>query len=175
MKRLFVLILTLLLAGCGGNAAQNAGTPVATSNVAGIAAGSFKATVSGAISGEFTGTGSAFRQEGGGLLISLTATDGPPGASINLILPEGTKAGSFTPTSYAEAYDAETNKIISVGASFSVLAQTTGVDAYSFVSDGELTLQSVDPLTGTVHFKAMMESGGEVDVTATFFQLVAIQ
>ena len=173
MKRLLILCLTLLLAACGGNVAQNAGTPVATSDVAGIAAGSFKATVSGAISGEFTGTGSAFRQEGGGLLISLTATDGPPGASINMILPEGTLAGTYTPTSYVEAYDAASNQITGVGASFSVLADSTGVDAYAFVSEGTLTLQSVDPMTGTIHFKAMMEAGGAVDVTATFYQLAA--
>lgn len=175
MKRLFVLMLTLLLAACGGNAAQSAGTLVATSDVAGIAAGSFKASVIGAVTGEFTGTGSYFRQEGGGLLISLTATDGPPGASINIILPESTSAGSYIPKSYAEAYDAATNKITDVGASFSVLANTSGVDAYAFVSEGTLTLQTVDPVTGTVHFKAMMESGGEVDVTATFYQLSVIQ
>ena len=174
MKRLLLLCLTLMLAACGGNAAQNAGTPVPTVDVSGIAAGTFKATVTGAVSGEFTGSGSYFRQEGGGFLISLVATDGPPGASISIILPEGTLPGIYTPKSYAEAYDAASNKIIGVGASFSVLADTTGVDSYAFVSAGTLTLQSLDPITGQITFKALMESGGEVDVTATFYQLSAI-
>ncbi|MCA0457559.1 MAG: hypothetical protein LCI00_26565 [Chloroflexi bacterium] len=174
MKRLLLFCLTLLLAACGGNAAQNGGTPVPTVDAAGINAGSFKATVSGAVSGEFTGTGNYFRQEGGGFLISLVATDGPPGASVSIILPEGTLPGIYTPKSYAEAYDANSNKITGVGASFSVLADTTGVDSYAFVSEGTLTLQATDPMTGQITFKALMESGGEVEVTATFYQLSAI-
>lgn len=173
MNRLLLLCL-VLLAGCGGAASQSAGTPVPTADVTGISAGGFKAVVKGAVTGEYTGTGSYFKQEEGGLLISLVAADDPRGTTITLILPAGTLPGIYPAKSYAEAYDSGTNQITGVGASFSLLANNTGVDAYAFVSEGELMLQSLDPVTGSVHFKAKMESGGEVEVDATFYQLTAV-
>lgn len=173
MKQL-VLMCVLLLAACGGAAFQTGGTPLPTVDVTGLNAGNFKAAVKGAITGDYTGTGSYFKQEEGGLLISLVAADDPRGTTITIILPTGTLAGSYAPRSYAEAYDSNANKITDVGASFSLLSLNSGVDTYAFVSDGKLTLQSLDPITGTIHFKAKMESGGEVEVDATFYQLTAL-
>ncbi len=174
MKRLLIVCLTLMLAACGGAASQNAGTPIRTVDVAGITVSSFKATVSGAITGDFSGTGSYFKQEKGGLLISLVGTQGPSGASVTIILPAGTVAGTYTPKSYADAYDSNANKITAIGASFSVLNATSGTDAYATISEGLLTLQSVDPMTGSIHFKATIEGGGEVEVQATFYQLTPL-
>ncbi len=173
MKRLLILCLALFLVGCGATS-QNAGFASApTLESEGISVSSFKATVSGAVSGDFTGTGSTFKQNEGGLLISLTGTNEPSGAAITIILPAGTVAGTYTPKSYADAYDSATNKIIAIGASFGVLNKTSGVDTYAIISEGTLTLQSVDPMTGSIHFKAKLETSGEVDVTATFYQLIA--
>ena len=174
MKHLLVFCLTLLLAACGGAASQNAGTPIPTVDVGGISVSSFKGTVSGAVSGDFSGTGSTFKQEEGGLLISLVGTQGPSGASITIILPAGTVAGTYTPKSYADAYDSTANKIIGIGASFSVLNKASGTDAYAIISDGTLTLQSVDPMTGSIHFKAALDGGGTVEVQATFYQLTPV-
>ncbi len=173
MKRslLFLLTLFLFLAACGGTASQTAGPTV---DVSGIPVGSFKGTVTGAVSGDISGTGSYFKQEEGGLLISLVAAQGLEGANVTIILPVGTSGGVYTPKSYADAYDTDANKITDVGASFSSLASTSGVDVYSIVSEGTLTLQSTDPMTGTIHFKAKLESGAEVEVTATFYQLISV-
>lgn len=173
MKRMLVLCLVLLLTACGGGAA-NGGTPVPTVDATGLSVGGFKATVSGAVSGEFTGAGSYFKQDQGGLLISLVGTSGISGATVTIILPTGTLAGLYTPKSYNDAYDSAANKITGIGASFSGLNQSNGVDAYAIISDGSLTLQSVDPITGSIHFKAKLESGAEVEVTATFYQLTAV-
>jgi hypothetical protein len=174
MKRLLILCLTLLLAACGGAASQNTGTAIPTVDTGGVTVSSFKATVSGAVSGDFSGTGSYFKQEEGGLLISLVGTQGPPGASITIILPAGTAAGTYTPKSYADAYDSAANKITAIGASFSATNATGGVDAYATISEGTLTLQSVDPMTGDIHFKATLDSGKEVEVQATFYQLMSV-
>ncbi len=172
MKRLFVLCFALFLAACGGTASQSAGTSAPTIESGGLTVSSFKATVSGAVSGDFSGTGSYFKQNEGGLLISLVGTQGPSGATITIILPTGTAAGTYTPKSYSDAYDSATNKIIAIGASFSAINKTNGTDVYETISEGTLTLQSVDPMTGNTHFKAKMEDGREVDVSATFYQLV---
>lgn len=166
MRRLMILCLILLLAACGGAASQNAASNTTTVST-------FKATVSGAVSGDFSGTGSYFKQNEGGLLISLVDTQGTSGAVINIILPAGTTAGTYTPKSYTEAYDSTTNKIMAVGASFSIRNKTNGVDIYAIVSEGTLTLESVDPMTGSIHFKAKLDGGGEVEVSATFYQLIA--
>jgi hypothetical protein len=173
MKRMLILCLVLLLTACGGGAA-NSGTPVPTVDATGLSVGGFKATVSGSVSGDFAGTGSYFKQEQGGLLISLVGMSGVSGATVTIILPTGTLAGLYTPISYNDAYDSAANKITGIGASFSGLNQSNGVDAYTIISDGSLTLQSVDPMTGSIHFKAKLESGGEVEVTATFYQLTAV-
>ena len=174
MKRLLIICLGLMLAACGGATSQNAGTPIPTVDVAGITVSSFKATVTGAVSGDFSGTGSYFKQEEGGLLISLVGTQGPSGASVTIILPAGTVAGTYTPKSYADAYDSTANKITGIGASFSVLNKTSGVDAYATITEATLTLQSVDPMTGSIHFKATIEGGGAVEVQATFYQLTPV-
>ena len=174
MKRLLIICLGLVLAACGGTASKSAGTAIPTVDVASIGVSSFKATVTGAVSGDFSGTGSTFKQEGGGLLISLVGTQGPSGASVTIILPAGTAAGTYTPKSYADAYDSAANKITGIGASFSVLNKASGVDAYATISEGTLTLQSVDPMTGSIHFKATIECGGEVEVQATFYQLTPV-
>src|SRR5690348_1018236 len=120
MKHLLILCLILLLAACGGSASQSAGTSVPTVDAGGLTVSSFKASVSGAVSGDFSGTGSTFKQQGGGLLISLVETQGLSGATISIILPDGTKAGTYTPKSYPNAYDSAANKITAIGASFSV-------------------------------------------------------
>ncbi|MBA3871616.1 MAG: hypothetical protein H0X30_20915, partial [Anaerolineae bacterium] len=75
MKRLLIMYLTLLLAACGA-ASQSAGTPIPTVNASGLTVSSFKGTVSGAVTGDFSGTGSYFKQDQGGLLISLVGTQG---------------------------------------------------------------------------------------------------
>jgi len=174
MKRLFILCLTVLLAACGGKVSQGAGTAIPTADVAGLGVSSFKATVSGAVSGDFSGTGSYFKQAEGGLLISLVGTQGPSGASVTIILPAGTVAGTYTPKSYGDAYDSSANKITGIGASFSVLNKSSGTDAYATISDGTLILQSVDPMTGSIHFRAALEGGGVVEVQATFYQLTSV-
>lgn len=174
MKRLLILSLVLLLTACGGAASQNAGTPIPTVDAGGLTVSSFKATVSGAVNGDFTGTGSTFKQEGGGLLISLVALQGASSPSITILLPDGTVAGTYTSKSYTDAYDSAANKITGIGVSFSVSNATGGVDAYATVSDGTLTLQSVDPMTGSVHFKAKLDDGDEVEVQATFYQLTSV-
>ncbi|MEP6987664.1 MAG: hypothetical protein ABI970_18815, partial [Chloroflexota bacterium] len=163
MKRLLIMCVTLLLAACGA-ASQSAGTPIPTVNAAGLTVSSFKGTVSGAVTGDFSGTGSYFKQDQGGLLISLVGTQGPSGASVTIILPTGTVAGTYTPKSYADAYDSTANKITGIGASFSVLNKSNGTDAYTTISEGTLTLQSVDPMTGSIQFKATLEGGGTVEV-----------
>jgi hypothetical protein len=170
MKR-SLIFLVILLAACGGAASQSAGTSAPT--IESNSVSSFKATVSGAVSGDFSGTGSTFKQSEGGLLISLVDTEGSSGADITIILPAGTVAGTYTPKSYDQAYDSTTNKITAVGASFSTRNKTKGVDIYATISDGALTLQSVDPMTGSIHFKAKLDSGAEVEVSATFYQLLA--
>ena len=173
MKTLLVVVcLALMLAACGGATSQNVGTPNATVNAASLAVSSFSATMSGAITGNISGTGSYFKQSEGGLLISLAGTKRPSGATITIILPAGTVAGTYTPKSYADAYDSTANKITAVGASFSVLSKSNGVDNYANVSEGTLTLQSVNPMTGSIHFKAKLEGGGEVEVQANFYELV---
>jgi hypothetical protein len=105
MKRLLTVCLVLMLAACAGAASHNAGTTVPTVESGGLSVSSFKGTVSGAVSGDFSGTGSTFKQNEGGLLISLVGTQGPSGASISIILPAGTVAGTYMPKSYADAYD----------------------------------------------------------------------
>jgi hypothetical protein len=172
MKRLLIVCLMLMLAACSGAASQSAGTSVPTVESGGLAVSSFKGTVSGAVSGDFSGTGSTFKQNEGGLLISLVGTQGPSGASVTIILPAGTVAGTYTPKSYADTYDSVANKITGIGASFSVLNKASGVDSYVTNSDGTLTLQSLDPMTGSIHFKATLDGGGTVEVQATFYQLV---
>ncbi len=173
MKRLISLCLILLLAACGGATSQSAGTSIPTVEAEGLSVSSFKATVSGAVTGDFTGIGNYFKQNQGGVLISLVGTQGPSGATITIILPVGTVAGTYTPKSYTDAYDSGANKITAIGASFSALNKTKGVDTYTIINEGTLTLQSVDPMTGSISFKAKLEGGGEVEVTATFYQLIA--
>ncbi|MBA3874767.1 MAG: hypothetical protein H0X30_37030, partial [Anaerolineae bacterium] len=99
---------------------------------------------------------------------------GPSGASVTIILPTGTVAGTYTPKSYADAYDSTANKITGIGASFSILNKANGTDAYTTISEGTLTLQSVDPMTGSIQFKASLDGGGEVEVQATFYQLTPV-
>lgn len=173
MKRLLFLCVVLILAACGGGASQTAGTDVPTVDSAGLSVSSFKATVSGAVSGSVSGTGSYFKQGGGGLLITLVGTEGPSGATITILLPDGTGSGTYTLQSFNDAYDSATNKITGIGASFTVHNKTGGVDTYATLSDSTLTLQSVDPITGSIHFKAALEGSGEVEVEATFYQLTA--
>lgn len=173
MKRLLIVCLIALLTACNGAPSPSAGTSAPTADASAVTVSSFKATVSGAVSEEFGGTGSYFKQNGGGLLISLVGTKGPSGATITIILPAGTVAGTYTPKSYADAYDSATNKITGMGASFSVINKTGGVDTYGVISEGSLKLDSVDPMTGSIHFKAKLENGGEVEVSATFYQLIA--
>jgi hypothetical protein len=172
MKRLFTLCLVLMLTACAGVPSQNAGTSAPTVDAGGLSVSSFKGTVSGAVSGDFSGTGNTFKQNAGGLLINLVDAQGLSGATVTITLPAGTVAGTYTPKSYADVYDTTTGNITGVGASFSVLNKTNGVDAYSIISDGTLTLQSIDPMTGSIHFKAKLDSGSEVEVQATFYQLV---
>ena len=172
IKRLLVLWLVLILAACGGVASQNSGTAAATVSSGSLSVSSFKATVSGAVNADFNGTGSIFKQNEGGLLISLVGIKGPSGATITIILPTGTVAGTYTPKSYADAYDSTTNKITSIGTSFSLLSKSNGVDTYSNVSEGTLTLDSLDPMSGSIHFKAKLENGAEVEVQATYYQLL---
>ena len=136
MKCLLIVCLAVLLAACGGAASQNGGTPAPTLDVGGISISSFKATVSGAVSGDFSGTGSIFKQEQGGLLISLVGLQGPSGATITIILPAGTVAGTYTPKSYTDAYDSTANKITGIGASFSILNKSGGVDSYTTIVKG---------------------------------------
>lgn len=174
MKCLFCFCLVLLLAACGGRGASINGTPVPTVDTTGLSVSGFKATVSGAVSGEFVGTGSYFKQEQGGILISLVGTSGLSGATITIIMPTGILSGIYTPKSYNDAYDSAANKITGIGASFSLLNQSKGVDTYGIIGEGSLTLQSVDPITGSIHFKASMESGAVVEVTATFYQLTPV-
>ncbi|MBI1277870.1 MAG: hypothetical protein GC179_07060 [Anaerolineaceae bacterium] len=174
MKRLVILCLAFLLAACGSAASQSVGTSSPTGGADRIPVSGFKATVSGAVSGDFSGTGSPFKQSGGGILISLIGTQGRTGLEINIILPAGTTAGTYTPKSYADAYDSTNNKITAVGATFSIRNATNGIDSYSIISEGILTLESVDPVTGSIHFKAKLEGGGEVDVSATFYQLIPV-
>jgi len=173
MKRLFMLGLALLLAACNGAASQSAATSAPTVESGSLSVSSFKATVTGAITQEFGGTASYFKQNGGGFLITLVDTKSASGATITIILPAGTVAGSYTPKSYEDAYDSTTNKITAIGASFSVLNKTKGIDTYAIISKGTLNLQSLDPMTGRIDFKAKMANGGEVEVTATFYQLIA--
>src|SRR5699024_65036 len=142
-------------------------------DVSGLIVSNFKASVSGAVNGDITGTGSYFKQEQGGLLISMVGMNGPSNASISIILPAGTRIGTYTPTSYTEAYDTDANKINDVGASFSISNATGGVDDYATITEGTLTLQAVDPMTGSIHFKATL-NGNAVDVQATFYQLAPV-
>jgi hypothetical protein len=172
MKCLFVLFLSLFLVGCG-TSSQATGVSSPTVETDGISVSSFKATVSGAVSGDFSGTGSTFKQSAGGQLITLLGTQGISGADISIILPTGTTAGTYPLKSYTDAFDSTSNKITAIGASFSALNKTNGVDIYAAIADGTLTLQSVDPMTGSIHFKAKLDSGGEVEVSAIFYQLLA--
>ncbi len=173
MKRLLILCLVMLSAACGGATTQRSGTSSPTVEVGGLSVSSFKATASGAVTGDFSGTGSYFKQNKGGLLISLVDLQHPSGATITIILPAGTVAGTYSLKSYADSYDGTTNKIAAVSASFSILNKTNGVDTYSIISEGTLTLQSLDPMTGSISFKAKLDNDGEVEVTATFYQLIA--
>ncbi len=173
MKRLLIVCFVVLLAACNGAPSSSAISPSPTADSSAVTVSSFKATVSGAVNGEFGGSGSYFKQNNGGLLVSLVGTRGPSGATITIILPTGIVAGTYTPKSYAHAYDTAANKITGIGASFSIQNKTGGVDTYGDISEGSLNLDSVDPMTGSIHFKAKLENGGEVEVSATFYQLIA--
>lgn len=174
MKRLFILCLVMLSAACSGAASQNASSSAPTVESSVLSVSSFKATVKGAVNQVLSGTASYFKQNGGGFLITLVDTQSSSGATITIILPVGTTAGTYTPKSYEDAYDSTSNTITAIGASFTVLNTTKGIDTYALISEGTLNLQSLDPMTGSIDFKAKIEGGGEVEVTATFYQLIAI-
>ena len=174
MKIMIVAALvTLVLAACGGAASQTG--PVPTVDVGSVTAGSFEATVGGAVNGTFSGPGNYIQAENGGFLVSVSGMEGIIGATIALILPEGITPGVYTPKSYFDAFDSNSNKITGVGISFSnISADGNTIDVYSTVSEGSLTLQSIDPMTGSFNFKAALEAGGSVEVKGTFNQLTVV-
>ncbi|MEZ4668662.1 MAG: hypothetical protein R3E39_12190 [Anaerolineae bacterium] len=170
------LLLVFMTAACGGNTSQLATrAPVPTVNVGDLAAGTFKATVGGAVNGEFSGSGSYIRAVNGGFLLNVSGVEGIAGAAVSIVMPEGIAPGVHALKSYFDAVDSEANKITSVGASFSsISADGSSIDVYSTVSEGTLTLQSVDPMTGSFAFKGALEAGGTVQVTGTFNQLTLV-
>ena len=174
MKALIIAaLLGLLLVGCGGAGSQAA--PVPTVDVGGVTAGSFEATVGGAVNGTFSGPGNYIKAENGGFLVNVSGMEGIIGATISIILPEGITPGVYTPKSYFEAVDEAANKINSVGVSFSnISADGSAIDVYSIVSEGSLTLQTIDPMTGSFSFNAALEAGGTVEVKGTFNQLTLV-
>lgn len=174
MKFMIVAALIILvLAACGGAASQTG--PVPTVDVGSVTAGSFEATVGGAVNGTFSGPGNYIQAENGGFLVSVSGMEGIIGATISIILPEGITPGVYAPQSYFDAFDEAANKINSVGVSFSnISADGNAIDVYSTVSEGSLTLQSIDPMTGNFNFKASLEAGGSVEVKGTFNQLALV-
>lgn len=175
MKSMIITaLLILVLTACGGNATSQS-APVPTVDVGSLTTGNFEATVGGAVNGTFSGPGNYIQAENGGYLVNVSGLEGLIGATIAIILPEGTTPGVYTPKSYFDAFDSSANKINSVGISFSnISADGNSIDVYSTVSEGSLTLQTLDPMTGSFSFKAALESGGSVEVKGTFNQLALL-
>ncbi len=167
--------LVVLLAACGTGAPAPAPGP--TVEVGDVVAGSFEASVSGDVNGDFSGTATYLRAENGGILVNLSGTGGLAGATVSIILPEGTGGGQYTPMSYLKAFNDTENKITAVGFSFSTPSDDgTALLEYAVVMDGSLTLQSVDSLTGRFTVTCADENTGRtVTVSGVFNQIPMFQ
>ncbi|MBL8156005.1 MAG: hypothetical protein JNM70_17635 [Anaerolineae bacterium] len=172
---LICLVVAMGVAACGAGTPTPAPGP--TVEVGDVVAGSFEAAVSGEVSGDFNGTATYLRAENGGILVNLSGTGGLAGATVSIILPEGTGGGQYTPMSYLKAFNDTENKITAVGFSFSVpSADGSSLLEYNTVMEGSLTLQSVDPLTGTFSVTCADENTGRsVTVSGTFNQIPVFQ
>lgn len=176
LKQLITLLSTLmLLTACAGSTAPGAGAAQSV-DVSGIPAGTFKASVTGALTGDFSGIAGYITVEGGGYLLNLSGTEGIVGATVSIILPSDAAAGTFTPQPYPDSFDAAANRVTAIGLSFSALAADhNAVDVYTALTNASLTLQSLDPMTGAFTFTAALEDGRAVTVTGTFNQIPVVQ
>jgi hypothetical protein len=165
----------MLVAACGTTSPTPAPGP--TVEVGDVVAGSFEAAVSGEVNGDFSGTATYLRTEDGGILVNLSGTGGLAGATVSIILPEGTGGGEYTPTSFLKAFNDTENKITAVGFGFSTPSPDgTTLLEYNTVMEGRLTLQSVDPLTGIFSVTCADETTGRsVMVSGTFNQIPMFQ
>lgn len=169
-------LLALLLAACGGATSDQiaACRPLgdAAVDVTGIPAGSFRATVSGVREGEFSGQAAYIRTESGdGFLLNLSGQDGVAGATVAIIMPSAIAPGVCTPKSYFSALDLE-NKVIDLGMSFSAISDSgNGVFVFSTVTQGELVLSALNPMTGRFSFTANADDGQTVTVSGTLNQI----
>jgi hypothetical protein len=157
-----------------GTVVSNAPDASATQYVEteGIPPGEFKATVSGAFEGDWSGEAMAatYPQRTGTTLTFVSMDDGGGSLGVLIEIPADTPPGTYTLVSYSDAW-ADENTIANFGAQFSV-AGTNTIDMFTTLTDGTLILSEVEPtLTGRFEFTATDE-GNTVDVVGTFNQVV---
>jgi hypothetical protein len=176
MKRMLcaMLMIAIVLSGCGGapEAALSTAPPIPTMvNAVSVAAGDFRADVTGAVTATLVGNaGVANNATGVGRMINLTSNDPTSvGKTIVLLLPQGAGIGTSPLVSQASAIDS-TGNIIDFGASYSELTDGGGVAVFETITSGTLTITAVEPYTGTFIFTA--ESNGQsVTVLGAFSEL----
>lgn len=189
-----LLIVMLLVAACTGTAgsgnqtngdqfatstpAGNAGAVITDTpappepvDTAGIAAGQFKATVSGSEEGDWEGDAMATTYAGrsGTTLTFVAMSGGSDSYGVLIEVPADTAPGTYPLGTYIEAF-ADENTISKFGAQFSN-AGTNSLDLYTTVTSGTLILSEVEPaLTGRFEFTAT-DDDKTVNVVGTFNQV----
>lgn len=142
-------------------------TPLAVS-VAGIPAGSFRVSVTGAMPGELSGQAAVFIDaQGAAATLSLSSTAAnSAGKIVTLVFPQGIQPGSYPILPYLSSLKAG-GGTTGIGANYTQLAN--GADVYASVS-GTVTLQSVNPFTGAFTFKGT-NKGKEIVANGVFNQV----
>lgn len=192
-----LLVIMLLVAACGNTGAtptgsastsnDQAGTPTLPSDTGtvvsnapdpnatvyveteGVPVGGFKATVQGAVEGDWEGQAMAnIYPPRTGTTLTFVATAGE-NASYGVLIevPPDTPPGTYTLKTYIDAFDGE--NIVDFGAQFSN-AGTNTIDLYTTVTSGTLILSEVNPFTGRFEFTAT-DDENTVNVVGTFNQV----
>lgn len=130
-----------------------------------IPQGTFRAEVTGAVSGVFEGPAVADSQAGG---ILLTFAQAGTSHTVTIVFPVETAPAEYVMRSYLDAFDQQ-GIISTVSGGYTQI--TTASDnpvIYQTVTEGTLALQSVTPYTGTFEFTADDGSGSIVNVRGAF-------
>jgi hypothetical protein len=149
-----VLLLGLLLCACsGGN------TPAEPTAATG---GTYTVNVSGAVQTNFSGTTSyLFSESEEGVADLLIIFNIPDNSDIvNIGLPSAPAVGTYT-------IDQSGESTASPIMSYARVSEGNEVSVYDAVQ-GELVIESADPLTGSFEFSGQNINGEEVGVNGTF-------
>jgi hypothetical protein len=148
-----LVLLVMLMAGCGG------GAPTATST------GQFSVTVSGAVQSSFSGGGVYVVTQSEGfsdITIFLSNADNTQIVSINL--PGNTAAGTYTIDPAAEN---AVSPVVSFAQTVMEGENAGEITVYNAIN-GQVKLDSVNPMTGSFEFTGQNIEGQEAGVNGTF-------